>query len=82
MVTFLPQLFPACAKAVKISGALLKDISKYLMIVTLFLIGANLSKEKMKEMGIAPVLRGIVRWIVLGSLWCVAIYLGYVKCID
>ena len=49
------------------------------MIVTLFLIGANLSREKLKELGLRPVLQGLALWIVLATLWCLAIYWGWVK---
>ena len=57
----------------------MKNISKYLMIVTLFLIGANLSREKLKELGFRPVLLGIILWIVLAGVWCGAIHAGLVN---
>ena len=79
LVTWLPDLLPATENAVKTGGGLIKNISKYLMIVTLFLIGANLSREKLKELGFRPVLLGIVLWIVLAGVWCGAIYAGWVN---
>ena len=79
LVTFLPQWLPATASAVIATGGFLRDLSKYLMIVTLFLIGANLSREKLKELGLRPVLQGLALWIVLATLWCLAIYWGWVK---
>lgn len=79
LVTWLPDLLPATENAVKAGGGLIKNISKYLMIVTLFLIGANLSREKLKELGFRPVLLGIVLWIILAGVWCGAIYAGWVN---
>ena len=79
LVTWLPDLLPATENAVKTGGGLIKNISKYLMIVTLFLIGANLSREKLQELGFRPVLLGIVLWIVLAGVWCGAIYAGWVN---
>ena len=62
------------------SGKFLKDISKYLMIVTLFMIGANLSREKLRELGFRPILLGVILWMILSIFWCVAIHLKWVNC--
>ncbi|MBR1965074.1 MAG: putative sulfate exporter family transporter [Lentisphaeria bacterium] len=80
-VTFFPRLIPCTAGFVDISGSFIKNISKFLMIMTLFLIGANLSKEKLKELGLRPVIQGIILWLVLSSLWCFAVYFNIVKCV-
>ena len=72
LVSFLPSLAPA--------GNILKEFSKYLMISTLFLIGANLSKAKLKELGFKPVLHGTILWITLAAVWCAAIHFGLVAC--
>lgn len=79
-VTWLPDLIPAWTDGIKASGKFVKDISKFLMITTLFLIGANLSREKLKELGLKPVLHGVILWIILASGWCAAIHFGWVKC--
>ena len=73
LVTWLPAAAPA--------GGFLKELSKYLMILTLFLIGANLSREKLKELGLKPVIHGIVLWLVLATVWGAAIHLGWVHCV-
>ena len=73
LVTWIPVTAPA--------GGFLKEVSKYMMIVTLFLIGANLSREKLKELGLKPVVHGVVLWIVLATLWGAAIHLGWVHCV-
>ena len=46
------------------------------MIVTLFLIGASLSREMLKRVGFRPLLLGIILWILISavSLWAVTRY--------
>lgn len=72
LVTWLPVLAQP--------GGVVKDISKYLMVTTLFLIGSNLSREKLKELGFKPVLHGVILWIILAAGWCTAIAVGLVNC--
>ena len=81
LVTFLPSWLPAAADAVKAGGGFIKNLSKFLMITTLFLIGANLSKDKLKELGIRPVIQGVILWVILASVWCTAIFFNFVKCV-
>lgn len=72
LVTWIPVLKPA--------GVFVKDLSKFFMIVTLFLIGSNLSREKLKELGLRPVLQGLILWGILSVAWCIAIYSGWINC--
>lgn len=74
LVTWLPAAAP--------TGQLLKEISKYLMIMTLFLIGANLSRAKLRELGLKPILHGAALWLVLAATWCTAIALKWVHCVQ
>ena len=74
--TFFSGRVPYCAEA----GKFLKDVSKYLMVLTLFFIGANLSREKLRELGFKPVVHGVILWLILSAVWCVAIVSGIVKC--
>lgn len=71
IVTYLPQTAAV--------GSLFKEISKYLMVFTLFMIGANLSREKLRELGIRPLIHGLVLWILLSAVWCTAIYCKWVQ---
>ena len=48
------------------------------MIATLFMIGSNLDPAKVREMGLRPVIHGIVLWFTLATLWCLAIYYGLI----
>ncbi|MBR7120539.1 MAG: putative sulfate exporter family transporter [Lentisphaeria bacterium] len=74
--TFLPEHLPFVADV----GKFLKSVSKNLMVLTLFFIGANLSKDKLRELGFKPVIHGIILWLILSSVWCAAIVTGVVKC--
>lgn len=47
-----------------ISGYIV-DIAKIGLTVTLFLIGAGLSKEVLKTVGIKPLIQGIILWIII-----------------
>lgn len=73
-VTFFPVL--------ENCGSLLKDISKYLMVMTLFLIGANLDRAKLRELGIRPVLHGVILWVILSVIWGCAVAFNWVKCVQ
>lgn len=48
-------------------------IAKIGLTVTLFLIGASLSRETLKKVGVRPLLQGVLLWIVISlvSLWAV-----------
>ena len=72
LVTWIPVIAPA--------GNFVKGLSKYFMIVTLFLIGSNLSRAKLKELGLRPVLQGVILWVILSVVWCAAIVFGLVNC--
>lgn len=51
----------------------LVNLAKAGLTVTLFLIGASLSRETLKKVGIKPLLQGVILWIVISviSLWAV-----------
>lgn len=49
----------------KVSGYVF-DGSKSLLVATLFLIGSNLSIKKMREVGIKPLILGVMLWVVVG----------------
>ncbi len=51
----------------------LTNLAKAGLTVTLFLIGASLSRETLKKVGIKPLLQGVILWIVISiaSLWAV-----------
>ncbi|MBF0207813.1 MAG: putative sulfate exporter family transporter [Oligoflexia bacterium] len=69
LVTFFPSLQPA--------GHNIEIIAKKLMILTLFLIGTNLTKETIKSVGIKPFIQGIALWSIMaiGTLSAVTLNL-------
>ena len=48
-------------------------IAKTGLVVTLFLIGAGLSRKTLRSVGVKPLIEGVLLWIVIGSvsLWAV-----------
>ncbi|MGL4993054.1 MAG: YeiH family protein [Bacteroidales bacterium] len=49
------------------------SVSKLLLVVTLFLIGASLSIEKIKKVGFKPLILGVILWIMISILSLLAI---------
>lgn len=54
------------------SGTIL-DISKALLALTLFLIGAGLSKAVLKRVGYRPLAVGVILWLIVGSVTLIAV---------
>ena len=68
VVTYVPGTAEA--------GRFAKSLAQYLMVATLFLIGANLSRDKLKELGPRPFLLGVALWLLLGTGWGLAAKFG------
>ncbi len=66
--TYLTRLSPA--------WNLFADAAKQLLVMTLFLIGAGLTRQVLAEVGIKPMLMGIILWIVVSSSTIAAISTG------
>ncbi len=51
----------------------LVNLGKAGMIVTLFLIGASMSRSMLKNVGVRPLVQGVILWVVISavSLWAV-----------
>ena len=84
---FIPGFILAAAfvslmpwEGIRSCGGVLKDLSKYLLVVTLFFIGSNLSREKLKELGFKPVLHGVILWLILAALWGCVIGFHLIQC--
>ena len=60
MNTYLPFIHPAVF--------LIVDLAKTGLTVTLFLIGAGLSKKVLKDVGIKPLLQGIILWVIISAV--------------
>ncbi len=73
LVTWVPVLRPA--------GQVVSGLSKQLLVLTLFLIGANLSRDALRSVGLRPLLQGGLLWGAMGSLSLAAILLGWISVI-
>jgi uncharacterized membrane protein YadS len=71
VVTFFPELRPL--------GHGVESVAKKLLMLTLFLIGASLSRETLKNVGFRPFLLGISLWGVVASLSLFAIASGWIS---
>jgi len=54
--------------------AALNHLGKLGLTATLFLIGTSLSKQTLREVGVRPLVQGVLLWIVVGSASLAAIY--------
>lgn len=63
--SFLPMLHPVFAK--------LSHLGVLGLTVTLFLIGTGISRQTLREVGVRPMVQGVLLWIVVGvgSLWLI-----------
>jgi uncharacterized integral membrane protein (TIGR00698 family) len=66
--TYMPGEFPS-----SVFDSLV-NLAKAGLTVTLFLIGASLSRETLKKVGIKPLFQGVLLWILISivSLWAVS----------
>ena len=68
LVTWVPALRPA--------GKVVAATARQAMVVTLYLIGAGLSREALRRVGIRPFLLGAVLWVLVGTAALAAVRLG------
>jgi uncharacterized membrane protein YadS len=52
----------------------LSHLGKTGLTATLFLIGTSLSKKTLRQVGVRPLLQGVVLWVVVASVSLAAIY--------
>ena len=70
LVTYEPSLQPI--------GHAIDTIAKRLLVVTLFLIGASLTRETVKTVGFRPLLLGLTLWVTVASATLAAIKLDWI----
>ncbi len=71
LVTYLPGLQGA--------GHFISTVAKQALVVTLFLIGANLTRDALKAVGAQPLLLGVLLWILVASASLAAIAQGLIS---
>lgn len=70
LVTWIPEL--------RGPGQWVELIARRLLVLTLFLIGTNLSRETLKAVGFRPFLQGFVLWLIAASGSLLAITHGWI----
>ncbi len=73
-VALAVSLFPA----LKPAGLEISSVSQRLLVVTLFLIGSNMTREALKEVGIRPMIQGLLLWGSVASISLAAITAGLI----
>lgn len=66
---------PAC----KIPGLYIRDLAEQVLIIVLFCIGASLSRDAIKEVGIKPFLQGSILWLLMAIVTFIVIKSGYIS---
>ena len=70
IATYVPQGAELYEKTVR--------IARYGMIYTLFLIGSGLSWQSLKQVGLRPILLGVILWVVISVVSAITIlYIGF-----
>jgi uncharacterized integral membrane protein (TIGR00698 family) len=57
----------------------LNHLGKAGLTATLFLIGTSLSKNTLRQVGVRPLLQGVILWIIVGGASLAAIYWNYIS---
>ena len=56
----------------------LADAGRLLMTVTLFLIGAGLTRATLRQIGLRPLVAAVILWILVSTLSLLAILSGWI----
>ena len=64
-MTYVPEL--------KAAGHLVSLAARQLLVVTLFLIGSNLSREALAAVGPRPLAQGVLLWLLMAGLSLAAV---------
>jgi len=70
LVTWVPALANV--------GHYIEMLAKRILVLTLFLIGANLTRETLRTVGVAPFVDGVTLWFIVGASTLFAIYNGFI----
>jgi uncharacterized integral membrane protein (TIGR00698 family) len=70
LVTWIPLLKP--------SGRVIFAVAQRSLVLTLFLIGSELSREALVSVGRKPLIQGLLLWLAMGSGTLAAILLGWI----
>lgn len=68
LVTWVPQLAAV--------GQVVSSAARQLLVLTLFCIGANLTRESLRQVGARPLVQGVVLWLVVSAVSLLALHYG------
>ena len=51
-------------------------VGRIALVLTLFLIGANLTRGQLRNVGVRPFLHGLVLWMIVGSATLAAVVMS------
>jgi len=71
LATYVPALHPA-------AGAV-SEVARRTLVATLFLIGANLTRDTLRTVGVRPLVQGVTLWAVVGTGTLGAILAGLIR---
>jgi uncharacterized integral membrane protein (TIGR00698 family) len=71
LATYVPALHPA-------AGAV-SEVARRTLVATLFLIGANLTRDTLRTVGVRPLVQGVTLWAVVGTGTLGAILTGVIR---
>jgi len=69
LATFVPGL--------EAPGKVVAELSRHVLVATLFLIGVGVSREALKTVGVRPLVLGVVLWAVVASVSFAVIHAGW-----
>ncbi len=69
LATFVPHLAEP--------GKVVAELSRHLLVATLFLIGAGVSREALEAVGVRPLVLGVTLWAVVASVSFAVIHAGW-----
>ncbi len=72
--TYVPHLLP---QSVGLFSALSK-LGRSALTVVLFLIGTGITRETLRQVGVRPLVQGVVLWVVVAGLSLWAIHTGWI----
>lgn len=70
LVTFVPALAPA--------GHIVEKVARQGLVLCLFLIGAGLTRDTLRAVGLRPLAQGVLLWVVTATLSLLAIKTGLI----
>lgn len=71
LYTWIPALSDICHG--------IEFAAKRVMVLTLFLIGANINVALLKSMGLKPALQGLLLWLIIASTTLLCVTLGIIR---